>query len=134
MDAGSGLPDIAPATVTAAPLVVRFALGMPRFSARLLAMDDWGRRRRDAGAVDVGAGVEEARDADGLSGGEVAYVSEACLGPSVFFFSLRGASLISPASLRWWSSSRFRMRRAYGAQSAYTRSKLGDLTSALWVS
>ena len=28
-------------------------------------------------------------------------------------FSLRGASLIRPASLRWWSSRRLRMRRAY---------------------
>lgn len=43
---------MAPATLTAVPLVVRLAVGMPRFSARLLAMEGCGSRRRDVGAGD----------------------------------------------------------------------------------
>ena len=48
----------------------------------------------------------------------VELVESVCLVASVVvvvvvFFSLRGASLIRPASLRWWSSRRLRMRRAY---------------------
>lgn len=41
--------------LTAGAAVALFALGMPRFSARLVAMDDWGSLRRDVGGV-----VEEA--------------------------------------------------------------------------
>jgi hypothetical protein len=42
---------MAPATFTAVPLVVLLAVGMPRFSARLLAIEGWGSRRRDVGGV-----------------------------------------------------------------------------------
>jgi hypothetical protein len=47
---------MAPDTLTAVPLVVLLAVGIPRFSARLLAMADCGSRRRDVGGVgEVGA-------------------------------------------------------------------------------
>lgn len=48
--------------------------------------------------------------------------------------SFRGASLISPASLRWWSSRRPRMRRAYVGVSSCSQGAGDSLTSALWVS
>lgn len=98
-----------------APLVVLVALGMPRFSARLVAIEDWGSLRRDVGGVGEEVLAEEARDDDVFGEGEAADKSEGCLVASVFFLSLRGASLIRPASLRWWSSRRLRMRRACNA-------------------
>ena len=87
--------------------MVLFALGMPRFSAKLVAIEDWGRRRRDVGSV-VDAADDVRDDVLDWAGLE----ASACLLASVAFFSLRGASLIRPASLRWWSSRRLRMRRA----------------------
>lgn len=101
---------MAPETVTAVPLVVRLALGMPRFSARLVAMDDWGSLRWVRGDEAEG---EVAREALPLADSEVAGLSASLLAALLVFLSvLRGASLIRPASLRWWSSSRLRMRRA----------------------
>ena len=114
----------APATVITLPLMVRRALGMPRFSARLLAMAGLamagcGRRRwvrgadvggelvRADGVLDVEEVVEEVV---ALSLPEGLLVLVVLLPP--FLSLLRGASLIKPASLRWWSSSRQRMRRA----------------------
>lgn len=100
----------APDAVTAVPLVVRLALGMPRFSARLLAMEDCGRRRWVLGAEAEG---ELVRAAAVLVEAVVLVLSDSLLVPLALFLSdLRGASLIRPASLRWWSSSRLRMRRA----------------------
>jgi hypothetical protein len=93
------------------PLDVLFALGMPRFSARLVAIEDWGSRRRDVGGVGEDVAEEGVRDVDVFGGGEVVEASEGCF--VTFFFSSRGASLIKPASLRWWSSRRVSMRRAY---------------------
>jgi len=98
-----------------APLVVLFALGMPRFSARLVAIEDWGSLRRDVGGVGEDVLAAEARDDDVFGEGETTDDSEGCLAASVFFLSLRGASLMRPASLRWWSSRRLRMRRACSA-------------------
>jgi hypothetical protein len=97
---------------------------MPRFSARLLAMAGLamagcGRRRwvrgadvggelvRADGVLDVEEVVEEVV---ALSLPEGLLVLVVLLPP--FLSLLRGASLIKPASLRWWSSSRQRMRRA----------------------
>jgi hypothetical protein len=85
---------------------------MPRFSARLLAIEGWGSLRRE-----VGAG-EEALEEDGLllveafSEEDLVAPSEIWLALAPGFLSLRGASLMRPASLRWWSSRRLRMRRA----------------------
>jgi hypothetical protein len=84
---------------------------MPRFSARLVAIEDWGSRRRDVGGVGEDVAEEGVRDVDVFGGGEVVEASEGCF--VTFFFSSRGASLIKPASLRWWSSRRVSMRRAY---------------------
>ena len=104
---------LVPAAVTVEPPVVRLALGMPRFSARLLAMAGWGRRRWVLGDEAEAEG-ELVRVAAVLVADEAAVLSEslAALVVVVFLSVLRGASLIRPASLRWWSSSRLRMRRA----------------------
>lgn len=102
---------MAPETVTALPLVVRLALGMPRFSARLVAMDDCGSLRWVRGDEVEG---ELVREVLLFVDGDVVELSESLLVLLETFLSvLRGASLISPASLRWWSSSRPRMRRAW---------------------
>lgn len=108
---------LVPATVTAVPPVVRLALGMPRFSARLLAMAGWGRRRWVRGDEDEAeAEGELVRVAAVLVADEDVALSESLVALEevvvVFRSLLRGASLIRPASLRWWSSSRLRMRRA----------------------
>jgi hypothetical protein len=95
-----------------APLAALLALGIPRFSARLVAIEDWGSLRRDVGGVGEDVVDEDVRDDSVFGGGKTAEDSEDCFVASVFFFSLRGASLIRPASLRWWSSRRLRMRRA----------------------
>ena len=59
---------------------------------------------------------ELVREAEVLVGGEVVELSESLFVVLLLFLSLlRGASLIRPASLRWWSSSRLRMRSAYTA-------------------
>lgn len=74
-------------------------------------MEDWGSLRRDGG------GFVEAAEDDILLlvllllEAALVVLSAACAVPPCL--SLRGASLIRPASLRWWSSRRFRMRRAY---------------------
>jgi hypothetical protein len=100
-------------TLADGPLVALLALGIPRFSARLVAIEDWGSLRRDVGGVGEDVLDEDVRDDDVFSEGERVDDSEGCLVASVFFLSLGGASLIRPASLRWWSSSRLRMRRAW---------------------
>ena len=102
------LPE-APEKFTAVPLEVLFALGMPRFSARLVAIEDCGSLRRDVGGVGEDVFEVEVPDVEDFGRADVAEDSEGCL---VTFFSPRGASLIRPASLRWWSSRRLRMRRA----------------------
>jgi hypothetical protein len=69
-------------------------------------------RRRCVRGADVGG---ELVRADGvLEVDEVVALSEGLLLLLLlpFLSLLRGASLIRPASLRWWSSSRLRMRRA----------------------
>jgi hypothetical protein len=91
------------------PLDVLFALGMPRFSARLVAIEDCGSLRRDVGGVGEDVFEAEGRDVEDFGGADVVEDSEGCL---VAFFSSRGVSLIRPASLWWWSSRRLRMRRA----------------------
>jgi hypothetical protein len=86
---------------------------MPRASARLLAMDDWGRRRRDSARVgDVAeAGGEAARVAGFLEGGEAVAGSEASPAASSFFLSvLRGGSLMRLACARWLFSRSAMMR------------------------
>jgi hypothetical protein len=95
------------------PLVALLALGIPRFSARLVAIEDWGSLRRDIGGVGEDVLDEDVRDDNVLGEREGVDDSEGCLVASVFFLSLGGASLIRPASLRWWSSSRLRIRRAW---------------------
>jgi hypothetical protein len=77
----------------------------------LLAMADCGSRRRDVGG-DGEVGAEDVLLLDMPF--EVAAFAAASGGRLVVLlsFSLRGVSLISPASLRWWSSRRLRMRRA----------------------
>ena len=104
---------MAPATVTGERVVVRRALGMPRFSARLLAIEGWGRRRREAGG-DEGCEGEVVVGEVAVMGAAGVGVVEAVSGLLAAAGVLRGASLIRPASLRWWSSSRVRMRRASG--------------------
>ena len=104
---------MAPATVTGERVVVRRALGMPRFSARLLAIEGWGRRRREAGG-DEGCEGEVVVGEVAVVGAAGVGVVEAVSGLLAAAGVLRGASLIRPASLRWWSSSRVRMRRASG--------------------
>jgi hypothetical protein len=99
VDGCSFLPAKTPDRLTAVPLDVLFALGMPRFSARLVAIEDWGSLRRDVGGVGEDVVVEEVRDVDNFGGAEVVEDSEGCF--ATFFFSSRGASLIRPASLRW---------------------------------
>jgi hypothetical protein len=111
VDGCSFLPTESPDTFTAVPLDVRFALGMPRFSARLVAIEDWGSLRRDVGGVGEDGFAEEVRGVEAFDEADVVEESEACF--VTFFFSSRGASLIRPASLRWWSSRRLRMRSAY---------------------
>jgi hypothetical protein len=103
VDGCSLRPAAAPGTFAEAPLVVLFALGIPRFSARLVAIEDWGSLRRDVGGVgeDVLGADVDVRDDDVFAEGETVRASEGCLVVSVFFFSLRGASLIRPASWRW---------------------------------
>lgn len=101
--------------LTAGAAVALFTLGMPRFSARLVAMDDWGSLRRDVGGV-----VEEAAGVCGTAvvedlGREETDESVGCFVAAAVFFCLGGASLIRPASLRWCTSSRARMRRAWGS-------------------
>jgi hypothetical protein len=77
----------------------------------LLAMADCGRRRRDVGgAGEVGA--EDVLLPDTAFEVAVFVAASADRVVVLLTFSLRGASLISPASLRWWSSRRLRMRRA----------------------
>lgn len=80
------------------PPVVRRALGIPRFSARLLAMEGCGSRRWVLG-VDVEG--EEVRVVAVLDVEEVVMLSESLLALLLFLSLLRGASLIRPASLRW---------------------------------
>jgi hypothetical protein len=111
VDSCSFRPGKVPDAFTDAPLVVLFALGIPRFSARLVAIEDWGSRRRDVGGVGEDVVEGAARDVDVLGGRDDVEASEGCLVASARF-SLRGASLIKPASLWWWSSRRLRMRRA----------------------
>jgi hypothetical protein len=101
-----------PGTLTAVPLVVLVAVGMPRFSARLLAIADWGSRRRDVGGAGEVAVEEVLLPAAPLAVAVLVVESERRVAV-LPCFSLRGASLIRPASLRWWSSRRLRMRRAY---------------------
>ena len=108
--AGPSRAAFAPAAVTAVPLVVRLALGMPRFSARLLAMEDCGRRRCVLGAAAEGELVRV--DAVLVEAAAVVLSDSSLVLLALFLSVLRGASLIRPASLRWWSSSRLRMRRA----------------------
>lgn len=86
---------------------------MPRFSARLLAIDDCGSLRRDVGAADDVVDEDALLLAAVLDVALFAVLSQAEV-VVLLCFSLRGASLISPASCRWWSSRRLRMRRAYG--------------------
>jgi hypothetical protein len=107
----SRLP-IAPATFTAVPLVVLRAVGMPRFSARLLAIEGCGSLRRDVGGVGDSVDEEMLLLVTLFEVAVLVVLSEACAVVLLCFFS-RGASLIRPASLRWWSSRRLRMRRAY---------------------
>lgn len=125
VDACSWRAAVALDVLTEAALLARFALGMPRFSAKLVAIDDWGSLRRDVGA----AGGEEAgaavwvRAADDLDRADVveweSCLEAAAAAAAASFFCLGGASLMRPASLRWWCSSRLRMRRACeGAASA----------------
>ena len=77
-----------------------FALGMPRFSARLVAIEDWGSLRRDAGGVwEEAAGAVGKFPVEDLGAGE-AEGSAGCLVEAAVFFCLGGASLIRPASLR----------------------------------
>jgi hypothetical protein len=111
VDGCSFLPADTPDRLPAVPLNVLFALGMPRFSARFVAIEDWGSLRRDTGGVGEEVFEEEVRDAELLGGAEGVEDSDGCW--VTFFFSSRGASLIRPASLRWWSSRRLSMRRAY---------------------
>lgn len=85
--------------------------GMPRFSARLLAMEDCGSRRRDGARVGEEVEGEEVLSAEPFGGGEAVADSGAWLA-SLFFSLVRGASLMRPASLWWWSSRRLRIRRA----------------------
>lgn len=75
-------------------------------------MDDCGSLRCEMGE-DLLEG-ELVREAVFLGGGEVVEGSRVLLAAVLFLSVLRGASLIRPASLRWWSSSRLRMRRAWG--------------------
>ena len=78
----------APATVMTLPLVVRRALGMPRFSARLLAMAGCVRRRWVRGAD---AGGELVRADGALEVDEAAAPSEGLLAlPLPFLSLLRG--------------------------------------------
>lgn len=73
-------------------------------------MDGWGRRRWVLGDEVEGELVRVVAD---LVVDEAVALSESLLVLVLVFLSvLRGASLIRPASLRWWSSSRLRMRRA----------------------
>jgi hypothetical protein len=111
VDSCSFLPGKVPDAFANAPLAVLFALGIPRFSARLVAIEDWGSLRRDVGGVGDDVVEEAVRDVDVLGGRDDVEASEGCLVASGLF-SLRGASLIKPASLWWWSSRRLRMRRA----------------------
>lgn len=73
-------------------------------------MEDCGSRRCVLGADAEG---ELVRAVAVLVDAVVVVLSESLLALLLLFLSiLRGASLIKPASLRWWSSSRLRMRRA----------------------
>ena len=112
VEACSLLAAIAPDAFTAVLLVVLFTLGMPRFSARLLAIEDCGSRRRDVGGAGEDVDEDEVRFVETLGEGDVTEASPAWLMEELFLSFLRGASLIRPASLRWWSSRRVRMRRA----------------------
>jgi hypothetical protein len=118
----SRLP-IEPATLTAVPLVVLLAVGMPRFSARLLAIDDCGSLRRDVGGVCECVDDDALLPEEFLEGGVFAALSGA-RAVVLLCFSLRGASLIRPASLRWWSSRRLRMRRACSCQRGQHRKEV----------
>jgi hypothetical protein len=100
VEACSFLPASVPDAVAGVLPVVLFALGMPRFSARLVAIDDCGKRRRDVGAPGEDVDDAEVRVEEDLGGGDAVDTSEVCFAPSLFGFSLRGASLIKPASLR----------------------------------
>lgn len=87
---------------------------MPRASARLLAIDDCGRRRRDGARVGdvVDAGGEAALAAGFFEGGEVVVGSVVSPAASLFFFSvLRGGSLVRLAWVRWLLSRRAMRRR-----------------------
>lgn len=112
VDACSLLLAITADAVTWVLLLALFTLGMPRFSARLLAMEDCGSLRREDGGVDDVAVDEEARGPD-LGGASAARASGDCFAVSPLLSCFRGASLIRPASLRWWSSRRPSIRRAY---------------------
>lgn len=75
-------------------------------------MEDCGRRRWVRGAEAEAEG-ELLRAAAVLVDAVVAVLSDGLpVLLALFLSGLRGASLIRPASLRWWSSSRLRMRRA----------------------
>jgi hypothetical protein len=91
------------------------APGIPLFSARLLAIEEFGRRRCVGALVgdEVLAGGETALAREDLVGGGGVASSEGCGALSLFFSSLRGGSLIKCASLRWCSSRSARIRMAY---------------------
>jgi hypothetical protein len=72
---------------------------MPRFSARFVAIEDWGSLRRDTRGVGEEVFEVEVRDVELFDGAEVVEDSDGCF--VAFFLSSRGASLIRPASLRW---------------------------------
>ena len=95
-------------------------------------MDDCGSLRCVLGDDVEG---ELVREAEVFVEAEVVELSESLAVLLLLFLSvLRGASLISPASLRWWSSSRPRIRSAYGVLVCVVIRLSGMRASALCVS
>lgn len=74
-------------------------------------MDDCGSLRRDGCVLELGGGDDALLVVVLLLKAALVVLSVACA--VLLCLSLRGASLIRPASLRWWSSRRLRIRRAY---------------------
>jgi hypothetical protein len=70
-----------------------------------------GSLRRDGARVGEEVEGEAFLAVEPLGGGEMVAVSEACVA-SFFLSPFRGGSLIRPASLRWWSSKRLKIRSA----------------------
>jgi hypothetical protein len=115
VEACSLRPASAFATETAALLGAPRRGPMPRASARLLAMDDWGRRRRERARVgDVGAaGGDAGRGGAWSAGGEAVAEADAswCAASGFLVSGLRGGSLMRLACARWLFSRSARMRR-----------------------